>query len=268
MRRVTEIGWTLLALLLATALPARAYVIDEDGNGHNLHWSSMPVGYKLVLANVPGGGNGEEAAKAAFQTWDDASTNVSNRYDGYAAMGAHQFDGVNMVYWVTSNWPYDQRLLAVTLRYFDRKDGRILDSDIVFNGQDYTWSVGTWNYDIQNSATHEAGHLLGLGHSTDPHATMYSEAASGETQKRTLNGDDLAGLNASYGGVANAPSGSENPSPGGTNVQPTTSGGSSGGGGGCSIGRPTDRRDPSELATLALLITGLWLRRRVPHYSR
>lgn len=261
MTRTTGIAWASLALTLATAALGHGYQIDQDGAGHNLHWSTKPVSYKLVLANVPDGSQGEAAVKAAFQTWDQASGNLSLLYGGYAAVGAHQYDGTNMVYWVTSSWPYDQRLLAVTMRYFDRKDGHILDADIVFNGQDYTWSVGTWNYDIQNSATHEAGHLAGLGHSTDLHATMYSEAASGETQKRSLNGDDLSGLNAIYGGVANAPSGSENPPPGGANVQPASGVGSGSGGGGCSLGSPGERRDPSDLFCMAVLLAGLWLRR-------
>ena len=268
MKRTTTMVWALLALSVATAALVNAYQIDQDGAGHDLHWSSPPVNYKLVLANVPGGSQGEAAVKAAFQTWDDASSNVSVSYGGYAAIGSHQYDSQNVVYWITSNWPYDQRMLAVTSRYFDRSDGHILDADIVFNGQDYTWSVGTWDYDIQNSATHEAGHLLGLGHSTDGRATMYAEAAPGETQKRALNGDDLAGLNAIYGGVDNAPTGSENPSLGGTNVQPASGVSSGGSGGGCSIGSPAARRDPSDLITLAALLSGLWLRRKRFHPER
>jgi hypothetical protein len=254
--------WATALGLLATTL-AHGYRIDDDGSGHNLHWRSMPVHYKLVVGNAPSGNSGEAAVRSAFQTWDDASANVSFAYDGYAAVGSHQYDGVNMVYWVNSNWSYDHSLLAITMRYFDRNDGHILDADMLFNGQDYGWSVGTWNYDIQNTATHEAGHLIGMGHSTDARATMFASAASGETSKRTLNSDDAAGLNAVYGGVDNAPSATENPPPSGTNVQQASGVGSGGGGGGCSIGVSGERRDPMGLFFVALVLAGLALRSRV-----
>ncbi len=48
--------------------------------------------------------------------------------------------------------------------------------------------------DAQNVVTHEAGHVLGLGHSADPTATMYASAPPGETSKRTLATDDSDGL--------------------------------------------------------------------------
>jgi len=52
--------------------------------------------------------------------------------------------------------------------------------------------------DLQNTLTHEAGHFIGLAHSTVPGATMNPTTHPGETAKRTLSADDVAGVCAVY----------------------------------------------------------------------
>jgi|TARA_B100000809_G_scaffold143124_1_gene140671 predicted Zn-dependent protease len=54
--------------------------------------------------------------------------------------------------------------------------------------------------DLQNIATHEFGHASGLGHldSTCTGETMYASASFDETQKRTLEAGDIAGINDLY----------------------------------------------------------------------
>jgi predicted Zn-dependent protease len=54
--------------------------------------------------------------------------------------------------------------------------------------------------DLQNIATHEFGHAAGLGHpdSTCTGETMYASASFDETQKRTLEAGDIAGINDLY----------------------------------------------------------------------
>jgi MYXO-CTERM domain-containing protein len=53
--------------------------------------------------------------------------------------------------------------------------------------------------DLANVVTHEAGHFLGLGHSEIPGTTMSTTAFLGDTDKRTLEADDRAGVCAVYG---------------------------------------------------------------------
>jgi hypothetical protein len=69
-----------------------------------------------------------------------------------------------------------------------------ISGDMLFNTA-YTWNIGS-QYDIFTVATHEFGHALGLGHSTDPNAAMYA----GYTGSKGINSDDSAGIRAIYSG--------------------------------------------------------------------
>jgi len=248
---------TILALLAAAVVrPASAYVLQEDGSGHPLYWKNMPVSYFLVSNNAPGGAVGEDAIHRAFATWNGASANVSYRFGGHVAQGKQQYDGKNIVYWIYGGWPFDRSLAAVTFHYYDTRDGHLLDADIVFNGERFAWTVNGGAYDIENSAAHEVGHFGGLGHSPDPEATMYARTAVGETKKRTLNPDDVAGIEAIYGGTRDESTTSVAGTAGGS------SGVSGGGGGGCAVAPGAARGD--ELLTFvflfSLLLAARWRR--------
>ena len=55
--------------------------------------------------------------------------------------------------------------------------------------------------DLQGVATHEMGHVVGIGHTNPPATaclTMYKFSSLGETQKRTLGLGDKLGMNALY----------------------------------------------------------------------
>ena len=258
MKTLIRIFITALALISMFRGLASAYVLDEDGNGHPLHWESMPVEHLLVRSNVPGGIAGEDAVERAFRTWNDASTNVDFRFAGYASSGVQRYDGKNIVFWVYQGWAFDSTLAAATFRFYDTNNGRLLDADIVFNGESYAWAVGGSSFDIENSATHEIGHLCGLGHSTDREATMYGKTYASETKKRSLESDDVAGLDALYGGTRRDSTGNV--------VNSGSTGGSTGGvsggggGGGCSLGSSPNAGGSSDLLWLAALLVGISLR--------
>lgn len=67
---------------------------------------------------------------------------------------------------------------------------------------DFTWSLTgeAGKMDLLNILVHELGHSMGMGHPSDSCTleTMYRFASEGETKKRTLNGGDIAGINALY----------------------------------------------------------------------
>jgi len=255
------------ALLAVVAGTAHAYRVDEDGNGHPLHWEQMPIRYQLVSNNSPAGLGGEEAVQRAFRRWSDASANVEYVFDGFAGDAVAAYDRRNLVFWKYADWPYDSNALAVTARYYSKGDGGLIDADIIFNGAEYSWSTGASGYDIENAAAHEVGHFGGLGHSTDPTATMHSSALPGETKKRTLASDDQAGLDAIYGGVAADDEDGDSPIPAG-GVSGHASGVDTGSGGGCAIA--ADRRaGASDLLPLAALLVILaWTRLSWPLIAR
>jgi hypothetical protein len=95
---------------------------------------------------------------------------------------------------------HDPNALALTLLWHDKNTGEILDVDMELNT-----GAGMFNdcvafpcslqmIDLQNTVTHEGGHLLGLGHSPVPGSTMeFATGSNMEITKRTLEDDDRAG---------------------------------------------------------------------------
>ncbi|MBI3845955.1 MAG: matrixin family metalloprotease [Planctomycetes bacterium] len=80
--------------------------------------------------------------------------------------------------------------------------GEIVGIDMRFYDNNRTWASGTpagGEFDIQGVACHEFGHALGLGHSSDPAATMYPSTSAGATNLRTIAADDVAGIQSIYG---------------------------------------------------------------------
>ena len=114
-------------------------------------------------------------------------------------------------------WDRGGAVIATTVTTFSASTGQIFDADIEINdapaddGSKFTFTtvdalpcpaggpiVNCVSIDVQNTVTHEAGHTLGLAHSTVATATMAASAPAGETSKRILHPDDLAGICAIY----------------------------------------------------------------------
>ena len=80
---------------------------------------------------------------------------------------------------------------------------QFVEWDMIFNDL-FTWGDADGNssfMDLENIATHEAGHAAGMAHPDNSctEETMYAFAALGETKKRILNSGDIAGIQELYG---------------------------------------------------------------------
>lgn len=99
---------------------------------------------------------------------------------------------------------YDDSAFAFTFMWFDPRNGQIRGSDLLFNGGKGRFAVCPDGgcppgvVDLENVATHEAGHLLGLSHSQERDTTMWCGAEIAEVSKRKLSADDVAGICAIY----------------------------------------------------------------------
>jgi uncharacterized protein (TIGR03382 family) len=113
-------------------------------------------------------------------------------------------------------WEHNEGTLALTTTTFSFRTGAILDADIEFNAAPTGGSEGFLfttvagppcvaeqspscvAIDLQNTLTHELGHVVGLDHVISPGATMEATAPPGETQKRILDEGTAAGFCSVY----------------------------------------------------------------------
>lgn len=161
--------------------------------------------------------NLESLITDSFKTWESPMdcSQLTFDFEGYtskdiAANRGGVSNNTNVVVWRDSNWEEQSNILALTYASFT-SDGRIVDGDIEVNAEDFNFDElaspqpngGT--ADVRNTMVHEAGHFIGLAHSEDIEATMYRSATPGETNKRTLHPDDIAGLCAAYPPCASNP---------------------------------------------------------------
>ena len=181
------------------------YAFLEKG----VKWKELPVNYVidpdysgLSVSFVV------EAISNAAEEWDaHTSTDLFGSYEPVydATFDTDSRDGRNEL--LFGNYS-EAGVIAVTVvwGYFYGPPGlrEIIEFDILFD-TDFTWEDATVNQtvmDLQNIATHEFGHGVGLADLYDDQCfeqTMYGYATYGETKKRTLNTGDIAGIQALYG---------------------------------------------------------------------
>ena len=154
------------------------------------------------------------AVSSASNTWDASTSAVlftAPSIDYTAAPSPQEIssgvitpDFKNTVSWADlSRLGFPGSTIGVTYVYFNAFTGQISDFDIVLNTQ-FSWSTmgAPGQMDVQDIATHELGHAIGLGDlyaAKDCALTMYGYSNFGETFKRTLGRGDILGSQALYG---------------------------------------------------------------------
>jgi hypothetical protein len=108
-------------------------------------------------------------------------------------------------------WDHGQFTLALTTVTYSTKTGAIYDADIEFNAADWLFttvssppcvegmeSVNCVATDVQNTATHEIGHVMGFDHVNVAGSTMAPTAPIGETSKRIIDPGTADGFCSTY----------------------------------------------------------------------
>jgi MYXO-CTERM domain-containing protein len=167
------------------------------------------------------GPNARTAVRNAFGTWVASGVGVpALTIDNQKASGHAARDGVNRILVGPINLAGHEKDVAATIAYADERTGAIVEVDMIFNSK-YAFAVvgadGTSDdtksgsddstttsqckkdYDLQNIATHEAGHFFGLGEDMDDdQATMYFRSATCEITKRELTAPDREAMATLY----------------------------------------------------------------------
>jgi len=178
--------------------------------GRGVKWQDLPVNYVIDPDN-PDGLTEEfitSAIVAGVEEWDaNTSTELFGSYaiDYNASWDNDAPDGRNEL--VFGDYPEEGVIgVAVIWGYFSGPphSRRIVEFDVLFD-IDFAWGDGTLNpavMDLQNIATHEIGHGVGLGdvyETACSEVTMYGYSTEGETKKRTLEQADVNGIQELYG---------------------------------------------------------------------
>lgn len=202
--RTRHLTATALLVVLGLASDAFAFSRSRDpDNGVCVFWGNATFTYRInqnCSADMGDINACVDAVKAGVEVWNEPPcTGMNAVFGGTTPSTEVGFDqdnwnsNINLVVFVESNWPHESSAIALTTTTYNLDAGDIVDTDVEFNGQNFEFDDGsgpTTRMDIQNTMAHEAGHMMGLDHSTNQDATMFATADQGETLKRTLSDDD------------------------------------------------------------------------------
>ena len=150
----------------------------------------------------------KDAIINAFGAWASSGASLPQlSFNSTSTPGEAVQDGINRLLLGPITIPGQETDLAITISYADTTTGEIVEADTIFNSA-YDWtSVGevagggacSSQYDLQNVATHEAGHFFGLGEDySDTSTTMYVSSLPCQTSKRTLTSSDVSVVSGLY----------------------------------------------------------------------
>lgn len=185
--------------------------------GKPLAWRSSCVTVGVQTMGSPKNGlsfdDVAQVVEQAFDAWMQAdcgngTPSIKVHMLGPIECGLSEYNSrvgnANIVSFREHDWPYigADNAIGLTTTRFDTMTGELWDADIELNGFSHHLTIGDpiQGDDLLSVLTHEAGHFLGLSHSTDSTATMkalYDPVNDGR-DFRSLAADDVAGICAVY----------------------------------------------------------------------
>ncbi|MBU4087011.1 MAG: matrixin family metalloprotease [Nanoarchaeota archaeon] len=174
-------------------------------------WNDLPVSYVIDPDN-PDELTEEfviNAMSLGAEEWDNhTSADIFGSYevDYFSSWDSDAPDGRNEL--LFGDYEKDGVIaVAIVWGYFRGKPSsrKIIEFDILFD-TDFAWGDAVSNpavMDLQNIATHELGHGVGLADLYDTvcvEETMYGYSSYGDIAKRDLNEGDIIGIQNLYGG--------------------------------------------------------------------
>ena len=169
------------------------------------HLPAGGISWKLSQSTVPAPLDPSAVHTAiydSFNTWHVADSGLDFSYGGTTNAKNTRFDGTNAILWKRLG----ASTIGVTYVWYYTSSGEVAEVDTAFNSR-YPWRIFSGNidcsndfdaYDVQNIATHEFGHWVGLEDlydDADKDLTMYGFGAGGELKKRSLGTGDDTGAN-------------------------------------------------------------------------
>jgi len=168
-----------------------------------IKWKSLPVNYVINPNNADGLSESfvVSAISTSAETWD-AFTSSGLLNDVYSIDYTATYGVQNFVNAIDFGDYPDDRVIAVTSVWYTPRGKQIVEFDLRFNTR-FSWGdANPEKMDLQNIATHELGHGIGLDDiysTTCSEVTMYGYSSYGEVQGRTLEQPDITGLQKMYG---------------------------------------------------------------------
>jgi uncharacterized protein (TIGR03437 family) len=204
----------LLTILLLSIHTTESYVRIRLG-GFPIAWNlsnpSTPIVFNgRVIYRLNSAGSDDvpfcevqQAIAASFKSWEDIPTSTIAFLRGPDITSRNNRLGDFEVFWLEDSTTTDDGVdisgaLAVT--FVRSNAGEIIDAAMVFNGNEASWATnGRVNYfDIQQVATHEIGHSIGLDHSPNAASTMFPRTGDGTVLFRTPSLDDQIAASVIY----------------------------------------------------------------------
>lgn len=171
-------------------------------------WTIHKDGTKKIPREVV-----EDALNQAFLSWMSSTCEggllpgLEIQDMGEASCGQVEYNqsagNANVIIFRDGTWPHEggDHNIALTTVTYGRDTGEIYDADIEVNTKEFEFTWGDAqpaHYDLISVFTHEAGHFLGLSHSSYPEATMYRHYDEGTIGFRDLDIDDQNAMCAVY----------------------------------------------------------------------